>query len=655
MSNKQKRLDMRTKTYLTLASAVMIFAGCTNDDTTTVGGLEAAKSDAIGFNFSVPNTTRAGDIVGSAAAEKLANAFVVYGTKHTGDEDATDGNDNVVFKNYKVEYKANTAGSTESNTANWEYANVTPYGSIVVSPGAPTKQTVKYWDYSANKGYTFYAFAANDLLTSSNIKVTKTTTSSVSGATKYDKGYTVVANSSADLSGVYYSDRKEVAKADYGNPVVLKFRNLGSRVRVAFYETVPGYSVKINKFYFANDAATPAAVTTFTAMNQTSTDAFKAALYNVKADAASNNLTVTYYGDGSEFINQPKVTNTTVTYTSSLTLDGGVLNTKLAETSSAPTWDKASGAYTTVYPNEDCTTPMLVRCDYTLTSDDGEGETIEVKNARVVIPAEYLKWKPNFAYTYIFKISNNTNGTTGKDPDNPDEHGEDDDPEGLHPISFDAIAVDVTDGNFEDIATVSTNNVITYSKNSTLAGDYKGGSDIYVVNQSTTAGTDGSRKVIAPTAIGEAATQAKVYKLNKAYTEGEVIAKLKGLPMGITMTDASATLVTDGKVPASDGTNYNFGNNGAVKFTPSAVSGGGIEYYAYVYTATANQAATYESVGSTGSWNASTTYYFKTTSDVYYPASGISEVNFETNRSSLYTLKTAGTVGVYDVKVIAVK
>lgn len=161
--------------------------------------------------------------------------------------------------------------------------------------------------------------------------------------------------------------------------------------------------------------------------------------------------------------------------------------------------------------------------------------------------------------------------------------------------------------------------------------------------------------MIAPTAIGEAAGNAKVYKLDGAHTEGEVIAQLKGLPMGITKTDASATLVTDGNVPASDGTNYNFGNNGAVKFTPSAVSGGGIEYYAYVYTATANQAATYESVGSTGSWNASTTYYFKTISNVYYPASGISEANFETNKGSLYTLKTAGTVGVYDVKVIAVK
>ncbi len=165
--------------------------------------------------------------------------------------------------------------------------------------------------------------------------------------------------------------------------------------------------------------------------------------------------------------------------------------------------------------------------------------------------------------------------------------------------------------------------------------------------------------VIAPTAIGEAAGNAKVYKLGKAATEGEVIAQLKGLPMGITLTDASALLVTDGKVPASDGTTYNFGANGAVKFTPAAVSTtGSTEYYAYVYTVTANAAATYESAttyAAATAYDAATPYYFKTTDDVYYPASGISADNFEANRSALYVLKTAGTAGVYDVKVIAVK
>ncbi len=629
------------KTYFFLiAATAMTFAGCANDDY-AVDGKETAKTDAIGFNFSLPNTTRA-DIVGEKAAEKLQSEFVVYGTKHADAEDATAANDQAVFTNYKVVYEPGSAGKSESNTANWEYAGINPYTSGITP--LVGSQTVKYWDYSAADGYTFYAFAGKDQL-SGKITVDKTLAATGTGATKYDKGYIVKATSGANLSNVYYSDRVEVAKGDYGKSVVLKFRNLGTRVRVGFYETVPGYSVKINRFYFDTDAS--AAVTLFKDMEDKSTTAFKAALWNVDANAAAgNNLTVTYYGDGSSFKNQPKVTNSTVKYTGTLTLGDGLVNTTLAETSSAPTWDNG-GDYTVVYPNETCATPMLVRCDYTLTALDNSGETIEVKNARVVIPAEYVQWKPNFAYTYIFKISNNTNGTTGNNPTDPDDPSSGDE-EGLHPISFDAVAVDVTDGNFEDIATVSTNNVITYAKNSTSAGDYKGGNDIYVVNEDTKA-----HSVIAPAAIGTATGEAKVYKLNKAFTEGEVIAQLKGLPMGIIFTDASASLVTDGKVPASDGTTYDFGAKGAVKFTPAEVTTAGTtEYYAYVYTVTANTPATYDPATA---YATTTTYYFKTAGGVYYPASGISNENFESNKSNLYVQTAPGTVGVYDVKVITVK
>ena len=304
---------------------------------------------------------------------------------------------------------------------------------------------------------------------------------------------------------------------------------------------------------------------------------------------------------------------------------------------------------------------MLIRCDYTLTAEDGSNETIKVKNARVVVPAEYMKWKPNFTYTYLFKISDKTNGTTGTNPSNPDEG---DEHEGLHPITFDAVVVDATTGNQEYVATVSTNNVITYAKGSqvTTNAEYKAGEVIYVVNQKTTAETDGSRKVIKPTAIGTAAGNARVYKLGKAATESEVYAQLNGAKMGITMnalsgTDA-ASIVT--AVPLADGTNATID---AVKFTPATITGTSPEYYAYVYTTTAYEAPEYESA-SEASYDKSKVYYFKTADSaegqgdgVYYTASGISEANFGTYKSKLYTVKSdkTGTVGVYDIKVITVK
>ena len=660
---------MKKIDFVLTAAAAMMFAGCANDDTVMNAGGEAGQltNATIGFNLTVPGQTRA-TLSGKDAADKLNSEFVVFGTKHTEEENGTATNDQNVFTNYKVTYKENSVGTTETNTHNWEYVGQTPYDKTKVSP-AVTSQTVKYWDYSATKGYTFTAFAAQKELSDNHVTITKVTADPTTDEnvtkSKYKKGYTVAATKDASLDNIFYSDRVEVATTNYGKPVTMTFRNFGSRVRVGFYETVPGYSVKIDNFYYDDDAT--AAVTTYSAMNKTSTSEFKAALWNVnkepktgEGESGTNILTITYYGEGS-VLNQPTVTNTTCTYTPTLKLGSGLTSAALKTSSSDPTWDSTSGAYTTVFPNEGCSNPMLIRCDYTLTAEDGSNETIKVKNARVVVPAEYMKWKPNFTYTYLFKISDKTNGTTGTNPSNPDEG---DDNEGLHPITFDAVVVDATTGNQEYVATVSTNNVITYANGSkvTTNAEYKAGEDIYVVNQSTKAGTDGKHSVIKPTAIGTSASQAQVYKLGKAATESEVYAQLNGSKMGITMNalsdDNAASIVTT--VPLADGTSATID---AVKFTPAALAeGSNAEYYAYVYTTTAYVAPEYESAGD--NYAADAVYYFKTADSaqgandgVYYTASGISSDNFGTYKSKLYTVKSdkKGTVGVYDIKVITVK
>lgn len=641
------------RSYILTAAAALLFAGCASDDLAPGAGVTAeGTSGAIGFGFNVPNQTR-GTLSGKEAADKLAQEFVVYGTKHSAAENGTNANDQAVFINYVVQYKENSANTTESNTHNWEYNAVNPYGSDKVSPalGAGNAQTVKYWDYSAANGYTFTAFSAKNELANGNVTVTKNTADpAATDQSKYKKGYTLTLKKDANLDNIFYSDRVEVAKADYGKPVVLTFRNFGTRVRVGFYETVPGYSVKIDKFYFDEDAS--AVVTKYGDMEDASTNAFKAALRYVTSDITdANEITVTYNESGSTQ-NQPTLTNATCTYANTLTL-GGKINeaTSIGTESTAPTWDSEGGAYTTVYPNEGNVNPMLIRCDYTLKSLDGSNEEIHVKNARVVVPAEYLKWKPNFAYTYIFKISDKTNGTTGNNPSNPDSPSGGDDPEGLHPITFDAVVVDAATGNQETVNGISTNSVITYANGSKVAdnGEYKSGQDIRVVNQSTTASTGGSHDVITPSAIGDDATKAQVYELGKAATEGEVYAQLNGANLGITMNAVTgATIETT--VPLNDGTSLSISN---VKFAPT-VTGTEAKYFAYVYTGTKYVAPTYEAVG-TSSYSATTVYYFKTSADVYYTASGISSENFGSYSSQLYTQKTAGTPGVYDIKVITVK
>lgn len=631
------------KYFSLIALAALALASCTSDE--FVGGNEnvttESKGSAIGFDFGVPNLTR-GSLSGADAAAALNNQFVVYGTKHFEAEDQTADNDEVVFSNYSVEWTDNSAGTTESNTHNWEYVGVTPY-STGVTP-VLTTQTIKYWDYSATNGYTFYAFAAKDQLTAGNVNVTKITEGTNS---LYEKGYTVTITDDVDLNKIYYSDRTVVEKGEYGKPVVLTFRNLGSRVRVGFYETVPGYSVKINKFYYDADASE--AVTLFKAMADENTTNFTAALQNV-APADNNSLTITYYDgtDGTE--NHVKVTNSGVDYAYNLTLGSGIIDAdELATTSATPTWDN-EGNYTTVYPFEANTNPMLIRVDYTLTADDGSEETIEVKNARVVVPTNFVQWKSNYAYTYLFKISNNTNGTTGTVPTDPDDP-ESGDPEGLFPITFDAVAVTATDYIQETITTVATNNVTTYAVDSdvTTVGEYEVGETIYVVDENTI-----SHEPLTVSGIGETAGNATVYTATTegdAISEATVLAKLNGAPNGITLTAASpaATVVTEANsIPQADGSTYTLEANKAVQFTPAAAG-----TYVYVYTNTAYVATEYEAAGDT--FDAAETYYFKTDKDVYYAASGLSTDNFDTYKADLWKVKTEGTVGVYDIKVIIIK
>lgn len=640
------------KKILFLAAAVTLMASCADESfigDATPGTVEGVNDGSIQFGFDLQNMTRA-DQVGSDAATTLQNQFIVYATKHAAAETGAATNDEVVFTNYVVEYDANTAGTTTSNTHNWDYVGLTPYAAAKVSP-AVTSQGIKFWDYSAAEGYTFYGIASKaDINTNNKVTVTKTLT----GSTVYDKGYSVVIKNGADLDKLFVADRLTVAKTSYNKPVTLKFRNFGARVRVGFYETIPGYKVKINKFYVDGDAS--GAVTTFGAMDVANTTKFAASLQNIKTNPSEsgNTITVSYYNGTNGPENQVKLAASTVEYNYSLVLGTGIIDdTELNISSADPTWDLAGGAYTTVYPFEANSNPMLVKVDYTLTAEDGGGETIEVIGANVVVPTQYVQWKSNFAYTYLFKIAPNTNGTT------------DGTVQGLYPITFDAVTVAVEDDKTQEtITTFEDYSITTYANGSKVIDnhEYKAGETIYVVKtENAYADPEPDHAVVvAPTAIGTAAGNVQVYTATStgdAISEATVKAKLTGSPNGITLTATTsgeiASLVADGKVPAADGTNYDFGTNGAIKFTPSPAAAA---TYVVVYTRTAYVAPTYSADGalSSASFSDSETYYFKTTVGVYYPAAGINADNFETYRDDLYTRSDAGTAGVYDIKVINV-
>lgn len=627
---------MMKKNLFFAAMALVALASCTSDEMVEVATPQdnspSDVSKAIVFSPTTKNVTRA-DLYGSYAAAKLDNKFVVYGTKHTAAEDNTAANDAIVYNNFQVEWSDNTANTTASNSSDWEYVGKQAYDET------PTSQGIKYWDYSANNGYTFYAFSSSDIsypqdATNDKVVVTKTESDASS---LYNKGYSVTVKDGATLNNLYFSDRVPVAKTDYDKIVSFTFRNIGAKIRVGFYETIPGYSVTIDKFYIDEDA--DAAVTAFPAMKDAKTDGFYASLQNVKR-GVDQTLNVTYYDDSEATIeNRPKMTNPSEGYDWSLNLGNaaGIINQTLGTASSAPTWvdGSATGDYTPIFPFEGNTNPLLLKLDFTLTADDGSPDLIHVRGARAIVPAQYVKWKSNFAYTYLFKISDKSNGTTGE----VDGNGDPIDPEGLKPITFDAIVVDVTEELQETISSISTNSITTYAEGA-IVDEYNTGKPIYVVT------TDNSNNVITPSAIGIGAGQARVYKIDKATTEASVLAKLTGSPIDITLTPLTPPATIETTIPLADGTTPAISN---VKFTPSA-SG----YYAYVYTTTAYVAPTY-AVQTSGAYVSSNTYYMLSGSGAYYAVSVPTEAAFEANKAKLYLQTAAGTPGVYDVKVIKVQ
>lgn len=628
---------MMKKNLFFAAMALVALASCTSDEMVEVATPQDNSpsdiSKAIVFSPTTKNVTRA-DFYGSDAAAKLGNKFVVYGTKHENAENETAANDAVVYNNFQVAYTASTANTTASNSSDWEYVGLQAYDNT------PSSQGIKFWDYSAAEGYTFYAFSSSDISypknSSDKVEVTKVISD---GTSLYNKGYEVTVKDGATLNNLYFSDRVPVAKTDYDKIVSFTFRNIGAKIRVGFYETIPGYSVSIDKFYIDEDAS--AAVTTFPAMNNDKTDGFYAALQNVKNPTSTTDqtLNVTYYDNTDATIeNRPKLTNPTAGYNYYLNLGNaaGIINQTLGTASSAPTWvdGSATGDYTPIFPFEDNVNPLLLKLDFTLTADDGSPDVIHVRGARAIVPAQYVKWKSNFAYTYLFKISDKSNGTTGE----VDGNGDPIDPEGLKPITFDAIVVDVTEELQQTITSVSTRSITTYAEGA-IANEYKVNKPIYTVISTKSTGG-----VITPSGLGDAAGQAQVYKLNKAATEAEVLAQKTGSPMGITFTAQSTTI--ESTVPLVDGTNPSIKN---VKFTPSEAG-----TYAYIYTTTAYVAPTYE-VQTSGTYDSSKTYYLLSGSGAYYPVTVPNEAAFNENKAKLYLQTAAGTPGVYDVKVIKVQ
>lgn len=547
--------------YFLYAASVLALASCSSDDFLgeNSGNGQNATNSVINFGGGTTKTTRATSKSNYALKDLRDNGFWVYGTKHSTAENNTKTNDQAVYTNYRLAYTEGTANKTQSNTAGWEYVGVENKDYRAnVTPKVDEAQTIKYWDYSA-VAYTFYAATAKPEDVKEGKVIIKKTLEDEAGSV-YTKGYEVTLKDGADWDQLYFADRKVIKKSTdaehakdnvYGGEVNFTFRNALTKVRVAMYEIVPGYDVTIDKFYYTKEGETT--------QTTEATDKFTADANNTPlvTSAAGVTYKVVYYNntdaDG-QLENQPKMLSNATGEGATKTVfaigDGTTLkaNTKLATVITKPTYDTEGGKYTLFMPQADNDKTLNLKVDYTLTSLDGSKEQIHVKGATATIPAKYLCWRPNYAYTYIFKISDNTNGSTGGA----------DDPAGLYPITFDASVVVTENGNAEFISAMGEYTITTFAVKDKLYqhdnADYKEGSTLYATvvdkNKATVTLKAGNTKVYKLTDAAAADT-----KLSEALVANWI---------ANTKTDNYTEVATDkysfvGTVPSEDGQTISLG------------------------------------------------------------------------------------------------
>ena len=492
--------------YFLYAASVLALASCSSDDFLGENsGNGQNASSAINFGGNAGKITRATQNTGNPQ-EMLAYQFKVYGVKKMSENGVDKFEPS--FTNYSVWY--DDAKNTTSNTNGWEYVGTkgTTHGNGNVKLVAD--QYIKYWDYAA-KEYHFVAGSPISSFTYNRNEDVAVAGMKIPSATIFGLAGHITANKEGtplETNPVYVATPIVVKKENYQKPVKFEFNRQQAMVRVGIYETIPGYSITEIKFHEATGEKTSNNII----LTSATPDYFvggNGITGTVKYDWATAKPSYTFeYTDNGQL---KKSSNWYAGFfephqkplATTSTADVATLYGADADMSS-------TNGYFTVIPTPSATTaaPILIKCDYTLTSDDVSGETIKVTGATAAIPAAYSKWDVNTRYTYLFKISQNTNGYTGDDPKKA----------GLYPITFDAAVKESTDAMQGTVTTVSTPSITTYQKGSVTDAsvEYKTGEAIYAT------ATDKDGKENKLTTGGTAVGNVQVYKLSQERNEAEL-------------------------------------------------------------------------------------------------------------------------------------
>lgn len=583
------------KIFYVAATAAMLASCSTDFDLSEVFG-SGGTSETIGFQVQKGNNvTRATSLQDAGHYN-----FGVFGYKSTDQV-------NWVFSDYLVGYFDEKRGYQESGTtkgdqpgvedgmSHWMYEGLgkdeyfgTYAGQALTRfyQSNNDKQYLKYWDKSATHTC-FYAYAPYVGTETSTARVTYVdgVAQQATGSDTYVLNIpdgTLVAGYDDPTKYEFMYASKKVSDVDYGHDVSLDFKRLVAKVNIKFWEDIPGYKVRIIGLKEGKDSVYAAAAihkNSDTGVDPTPT--YKPYGYRAGKYYTKNGVKIKFNSNTAAADEILQYVGTTATNTTPLqfavpTESEIGTNRYMAAKSATDYYAIPKGTSTRVLKSKDdqnnikyenfpanpdgtewgdvadadlAKTGFTFHVSYELTAEDS-GERIVVRNATVHVPYEYCNWKENTHYTYIFKITKNSNGSTDTKPDIKPEDPDVPTDQALYPIVFDNCTVQDWDENESEWEITDSTNLSYHNISLTVLDN--------TANPAETEAT--ASKPCYSIAPGTATTLTVKIKDNDGHNgHGITYAKVSGSgesKVGVEVTGPSSSTTTTDWYKYTEGNNY---------------------------------------------------------------------------------------------------
>ena len=493
---------MKKQFYFAFAVATVALASCSSDDVVNDNvGVRNSGQVPIGFSVQKQNITRAANLENVKHYNFGVWAWKVQGKNSLEDAEVMNNylvgysGSGVGYDHTNATTWATAPGTTSDHTSPWFYEGLGTEEYTTAAAGfykptdadymsKNTNQYLRYWDLAYAKT-NFYCYAPyNKSVTFTKNATTSTMTFPATGAIRdgYDEPQNSTYNAYSRTLGEYMYAVVQATNSSLAD-VTVPFKHMGAQLFIRFYEDIPGYKVEL--IDLAADHGTTSASGDLTKGIQ-ATPSIKSdatpATYSNGTYYTTSGATVTFNEATAKATYTPSWTgSTTATNTTPLMFKipqaglttatdapanltdfaglGGTTHKTIKEKVATGTQDYSYSPtiyYPVAQPN-DSKTGFTFHVSYRVIAEDNK-EVITVHNATVHVPYkgfasdtdpgtpaadQYITvWQPNVKYTYTFKITRGSTGTTDPDttidPTNPTPSTV----KSLYPIVFDAATID---------------------------------------------------------------------------------------------------------------------------------------------------------------------------------------------------------------------